>query len=262
MAAKAKPLHILRAPKNLLAAAEPQQNGTMWVLAGNSASRGLFQLDPSNGNVLGSTSVSDAAQSVAETSSGVLGLAIGTRQAGALELMDSHTGKVTRTLTLPAPAQQVVTGSDGSTLYVLTDQRSVASVSIVDAESGRVTGTIPVPKDAVSVVPNLQQTALYALGGNGLVSRIAIAGGKVTDEFKIGVSGNSLALSPDGTTMYALKDADTGPNIAVVNMTTESVLRAQAAPTGARQVLVSGDGHQLYDVVGTPAYGNIQVFRA
>jgi hypothetical protein len=36
--------------------------------------------------------------------------------------------------------------------------------------------------------------------------------------------------------------------------------RALPAPAGCLQVLVSPDGNQLYDVVGTPAYGNVQVF--
>lgn len=260
LAAKLKPQRILRAPRDLLSAAEPQQNGTMWVLAGTAASRGLFQLDPSNGHVLGSVSVSNAAQSVAETSSGLVGLALGTYRAGALKLLDSHTGKVTRTVALPAPAQQVVTGSDGSTFFVLTARGGKASVSIVDSHSGRVVGTVPVPGGAVSAVPDIQETSLYVLESNGVISRIAVAGGKVTATFRIGDSGGSLALSPDGTTLYALKDTSSVPNVAVVDLATESVRKALPAATGSLQILTSPSGSQLYDVVGTPGYGNVQVF--
>ena len=53
-----KPEHIVEAPKNILASAMPQPNGTMWVLAGSTKSRGLFELDPTSGKVFGSISVS------------------------------------------------------------------------------------------------------------------------------------------------------------------------------------------------------------
>jgi DNA-binding beta-propeller fold protein YncE len=254
------PDRIMSAPKDLLSAAEPQPNGTMWVLAGSRRSRGLFQLDPGNAQVLGSISVSNIAQSVAQTSTGLIGLALGSRRAGALELLDSHTAKVTRTVPLPAPAREVVVGSDGRTLYVLTARDSVASVSVVDSGSGRVQGAVPVPGDAVSMVPDLHQSILYVLESNGQVSQISIAGGKIQAAFRVGDSGGSLALSPDGSTLYVLKDTGTSPNVAVVDVATESVRRALPAPADCLQVLVSPSGNQLYDVVGTRAYGNVQVF--
>lgn len=260
--AMVRPQRILRAPGNLLAAAAPQQNDTMWVLAGSTRSRGLFQLDPSNGHMLGSISVSKAAQSVAQSSTGLLGLALGTNRTGALQILDSHTGKAIRTVSLPAPAREVVVGSDGTTFYVLTGWPSSASVSVVNSRSGRIGGAVPVPRGTVSVVPDVQQSTLYALQGNGLLSQIAIAGGKVKATFRVGDSGASLALSPDGTTLYALKDTDSAANIASVDVATESVRRALPAPSNAREILVSATGSQLYDVVGTAAYGNIQVFGA
>lgn len=254
------PKRIMRAPRDLLSAAEPQGNGTMWMLAGTAKSRGLFQLDPSNGQVLGSISVSAGAQSVAQTSTGLLGLGLGTQRSGALELLDSHTGKVKKTISLPAPAREVVVGSDGSTLYVLTGWPSAASVIIVDSGSGARQGTVPVPRGTASVVPNVQQSTLYALQGNGLITEIGVAGGRVRSNFKIGSSGTSLAISPDGNTLYALKDAGTASNIAVVDAGTESVRRALPAPAHCVQVLVAPSGDQLYDIVGTQTYGNVQVF--
>ena len=71
MSARIRPEHIVQAPKNILAAAVPQPGGTMWVLAGSTASRGLFELDPTSGQVLGSISVSNAARSVAQAATGV-----------------------------------------------------------------------------------------------------------------------------------------------------------------------------------------------
>ncbi len=257
-----RPEHIVQAPKDILASAVPQPNGTMWVLAGSAESRGLFDLDPTSGKVVGSISVTSAARSVAQTATGVIGLALGTDRAGALELLDSRTAKVIRTVPLSAPAREVVVASDGTTFYVLTGWGSSSSVTVVDSQDGRVQGTVPVPLQAVSVAPDIQQTTLFVLQRDGRVSQISIAGGKVAATFVVGDSGQSLAMSPDGTALYVLKDTDAGANVAVVDVATESVRRVLPAPANCLEVLVSASGSQLYEVVGTAGYGNIQTFPA
>jgi DNA-binding beta-propeller fold protein YncE len=257
-----RPEHIVQAPKNILASAGPQPNGTMWVLTGSAESRGLFELDPTSGKVFGSISVSSAARSVAQAATGVIGLALGTDRAGALELLDGRTAKVIRTVPLSAPAREVMVASDGTTFYVLTGWGSSSSVTVVDSQDGRVQGTVPVPLEAVSVAPDVQQTTLYVLQRDGRVSQISIADGKVAATFVVGDSGQSLALSPDGTALYVLKDTDAGANVAVVNVATESVRRVLPAPASCLEVLVSASGSQLYEVVGTAGYGNIQIFAA
>jgi hypothetical protein len=257
------PQRILRAPRSLVSVTEPQANGTIWALAGKS-SMGLFEMDSSTGGMKGSVSVSGDARSVAETSSGVIGVAVGADRSGALELRSSA-GKLIKTVALPAPARQVVVGSDGTTFYVLTETATAASVTIVGSRAGRILGSVPMPSDAVSVVPDISQTTLYALERNGLVDQIDITGGKVVAKFKAasrGDMGESIALSPDGSTLYVLKTAAGMSNIAEVNLGTEAVSKVLPAPTDCVQVLVSSSGGQLYEVVGTATYGNIQVYAA
>lgn len=261
-AAEMKPEHIVPAPKNLLAAAQPQPNGTMWMLAGSTASRGLYQIDLSSGQVIGSLSVSNAAQSVAQSLTGMIGLGLATMRTGALELLDGATVKVNRIVPLPAPAREVVVGSDDTTFYVLTGTPSASSVSIVNSRNGRVRGTVPVPADAVSFSPGAQQSVLYVLGSDGRVSEISIVGGKVIASFIIGDSGRSLAFSPDGSMLYALKGTAAMSNIAVVDIARESVQRALPAPSHCLEVVLSASGRQLYEVVGTAGYGNVQMFAA
>jgi DNA-binding beta-propeller fold protein YncE len=256
----AHPERILAAPKDILAAGQPQSNGAIWTLAGSTANRGLFEFSLASGHAIGSVSVSNAAQSVTESLTGVLGLALGTSRAGALELLNGGTGAVTRTVPLGAPGREVVVGADGATFYVLNGSAASSSVTIVDSADGRVQGTVPVPLDTVSIAPDVGQTTLYALQPNGRVSQIALAGGKVMTSFPIGDSGRSLALSPDGSTLYVLKKDLASTNVAVVNLATESVRKVLPAPSHCIQVLVSAGGNQLYQVVGTAGYGNIQVF--
>ena len=254
-----RPERILAAPRQILAVGQPQSNGAMWALAGSTASRGLFEFSLTSGHAIGSFSVSNAAQSVTESDSGVLGLALGTSRAGALELLNGGTGAVIRTVPLGAPAREAVVGADGTTFYVLNGSPTSASVTIVDSADGRTQGTVPVPLDTVSIVADVEQTTLYALQPSGRVSQIAIAGGKIVTSFPVGGAGRSLALSPDGSTLYVLKNGLSSANVAVVNLATESVRKVLPAPNFCTQVLVSANGDQLYQVVGTMGYGNIQV---
>ncbi len=256
------PEHIFAAPNGLLAAGQPQANGTLWALAGSPASKGLFGISLASGKGTGSISVTSAARSVSESLAGVVGLALGTARTGALELLNGTTGKVTKIVPLGAPARGVVVGSDGATFYVLNGNAKSASVTLVNSRNGDEQGTVPVPLNTVSVVPDAQGVSLYAVQPSGRVSQIAIAGGKIMSSFAVGPAARSLALSPDGATLYVLKDVGSGANVAEVNLATESVQRVLPAPANSLQVLVSADGSQLYQLVGTPTYGNIQVLQS
>lgn len=255
------PQHILHAPKSMLSTTEPQANGGMWALTGPS-SAGLFEISSVTGKVKASFSVSDTARSVAESATGTLALALGSDHTGALELVNSQTRKTITTVPLPAPARQVVVGSDGTTFYVLTGWATTASVTIVGGRSGRVEGTVPMPSDAVSIAPDIQQATIYALERDGLVDQIGLAKGRIQAKFKVGDgdTGQSIALSPDGNTLYVLKELGGISNIAVVDAATEAVKKVLPAPSNCVELLVSPGGGQLYEVVGTPRYGNIQIF--
>jgi DNA-binding beta-propeller fold protein YncE len=258
--AASKPQQIFPAPKNLLAAAQPQSNGTLWALAGDSASKGLYDISLSNGSGVGSISVSNAARSVTESLSGIVGLALGMGQTGALELLNGNTGDVAKTVPLGAPARDVVVGSDGATFYVLNGTSRSASVTVVDSRTGAVQGTVPVPLNTISIAPDAEDSSLYALQPNGQVSQIAVAGGTIMSSFRVGSAALSLTLSPDGGTLYVLKDAGPSANVAAVDLATESVGQVLPAPANCLQILVSANGSELYQLVGTPTYGNIQVF--
>lgn len=253
------PQHILHAPKSMLAVTEPQANGAIWALAGPS-SAGLFEISSATGQIKTSFSVSDTARSVAESSGGIIALALGSVHSGALELVNSRAKKVVRNVPLPAPAKQVVVGSDGTTFYVLTGWATTASVTIVNGQTGQVKGTVPMPSDVVSMVPDIQQATIYALERDGLVDQISLSRGRLLAKFKVGDTGQSIALSPDGSTLYVLKELGGISNIAIVDAATEAVKEALPAPSNCIEVMVSPGGGQLYEVVGTPGYGNIQIF--
>lgn len=260
--ATGKPQQILSVPKNLLAAGQPQPNGTLWALAGNAAAKELFDINLANGNGIGSVAVSRTARSVTESLGGVIGLALGAPGKGALDLINGITGKVTETIPLGAPARDVIAGSDGATFYVLNGTAKSAGVTIVNSRNGAVRGTVQMPQNTVSIVPDALGASVYALQPDGRVSQVAIAGGQTLTSFPTGPGARSIALSPDGSTLYVLKNAGRAPNVAEVDVSTEIVQRVLPAPLNCLQVLVSTDGSLLYQLVGTSSYGNIQIVKS
>ena len=255
-AVKVLPERIIAAPRSLLAASGPATSGTMWAVAGSS-SVGLYRFNSASGKQTGSLSVTNSARSVAETSSGMLAVALGTSRSGALDLLRAHAGKAWKTVSLPAPAVQVVAA--GTDFYALSAWPSSASVTVVSAGTGKIAGAVPAPKDSVSLTADPQHGLIYVLQRNGLVDDISLHGGSIQSSFSVGDPGESIAVSPDGTRLYVLKGTTTVSNIAVVNTATGGILKVLPAPSHCVQLIVSPTGHQLYEVVGSPAYGNIQV---
>ena len=51
-------------------------------------------------------------------------------------------------------------------------------------------------------------------------------------------------------------------NVAIIDTSTEAVLRATAAPKNARTIAITADGASIVNFVGTSAIGNIQSFSA
>ena len=257
-----RPQRVLHAPGSMLAATEFQANGVVWALTGP-GSAGLFQLSPATGQVKSSFSVSDFARSVAESPAGVIALALDTGRSGALQLINAGTRKVTRVVRLPMPAEQVAVGRGSSTFYVLTARAGQARVVIVNGQDGRVTGTVAVPSDVASVVPGSRQATLYAVERNGLLDVIGIRGSKLVAKIRVGSGGGeSVALSPDGRTLYVLEQLGGIANIAIVNPAAATVQKVLPAPGTCVQVLVAPDGGHLYEVVRAAGTGSIQVAAA
>ena len=257
-----RPQRVLPAPGSMLAATEFQANGVMWALTGP-GSAGLFQISSATGQVKSRFPVSDFARSVAESRTGVIALALDTGRSGALQLINAGTRKVTRVVRLPWPAEQVAVARGSSMFYVLTARAGQARVMIVNGQDGRVAGAVAVLPDVTSVVPGARPGTLYAIERNGLLDVIGVPGSKLVARIRAGSGGGeSVALSPDGRTLYVLEQLGGIANIALVNPATRLVEKVLPAPGSCVQVLVSPGGGHLYEVVRTAGTGSIQVTAA
>ncbi len=256
-----KPSKIIPAPAGGIAETPLQPNGIEWVLAATTSGRNLQELDVADSTILGIVPVSSSAADLTQLSTGVLALGLTTATTGAVELRNGSSGALLSTISVGAPVEALAPGTDGSTLYVLNGNSKSASVSIVDTKTGAVTTTVPVPLDSIGVVVNPDQTDLYLLRSAGEVAEVHTAGGKLASvSFVVGSSPVAESLSPNGTTLYVLKRASNGTNVAVVDVSSEQVLRALPAPANGVDLEVSPNGQSLYVLNSTARRGNVQVF--
>ena len=249
---------VLPAPKSLLAASEPQPNGTLWVLSGTPRTRTLTNVDLSDGKKLTQVGVSNSASSVAESATGVVALGLATRKTGAVELLNATSGATEGSVAVGAPVRALAFGSDGVTLYVLNGNAASTSVTTVNTTTDKVVSSFGVAKDAVSLAPDPSQSAVWTLDRSGVVEETSLSSGKPVADFSLGNPGLSVAASPAGGVIYVLKGTPAGSNIAVVSTVTDSVKKLLPAAAGSVALAVSPNGRVLYDFVGTPAVGNIQ----
>ena len=239
----------------------PGLNGLMWVLAGNAASKGIFELSVSSGATLESQSVSNSAVALAQSPTGVIGLGIANGGGGAIEFRSGLTGGLLNTVALSGPAIAIAVGNDGKTFYALTQVGAARSVSVVAQNLNKVIATIPVSSSAVSIVPTPSQQDVYVLEAGGFVDEVAISNGQVDGHFPVGHSGYSIAISGDGNVLYVLKGQDPTRNIALVNAATESVRKVISAAANSVAIQLSPLGNVIYDLVGSPSYGNVQAIQ-
>ena len=260
-ASHAKPTEIIPTPAGTIGGTAPEPNGSMWVLAGNTSSRGIFQVQLSSKKIGGSVSVSNDANAIAESSTGVLALGVSTAATGAVDFLNGSNGAALSSVPLSGPIVSLAAGNDGVTFYALNGTSKAMGIAVINSQSKKIEETLPAPSDAVAVVPAPNEQSVYVLEPNGVVSQISTAGGKIETQFPIGDSGSALAISPNGNTLYVLKGIGGLSNVAVVDLATESVKEVMPAPADAVGISLSPDGQVLYDVVGNPSYGNIQGFK-
>jgi DNA-binding beta-propeller fold protein YncE len=243
-----------------MGAGAPQPNGTIWLLAGSSTAKSIQGIDINSGRVLGIVPVSSAASAICQLSTGVVGVGTATATTGSLELRNGTTGALLSTVPVGAPVVSLAAGADGNTIYVVNGTPASETVTVVDSGHQQVVGTIPLSLGTVAVTATPRGDAVYALVGSGTVQQIGTAGGKPTASFPAGDAGRDIALSPDGNTLYVLKAQGSLRNVAVIDVSTERVTRVLPAPADANHLVLSPDGTVLDDVVGTPNYGNIQLY--
>ena len=232
----------------------------MWLLAESKGDATLQELDLSSGKIQTVVPESTAAHALAQSPSGVVAVGVATGSTGAVELHNGSSGALIATVAVGAPVKGLAAGADGSTLYVLNGTATSSSVTLLNLQTDTTSASVPVPLATVGIAVQPTGQDLYALTAGGTVDEVNVGNGSVVGRFSVGPDPLQLAISSSGSTLFVLKRAGSGTNVGVIRLATERQQRAIAAPADCIDIQLSANGQQIYDVVGTPTYGNVQVF--
>ena len=250
---------VIPAPKALLSAAPPQPDGSAWVLSGTSTAKTITDIDLSNGKTISAVGIDPNADSLAESSTGILVVGIATTKTGAVQLLNSSTGAMETTIPVGAPVKDLAFGSNGTTLYVLNGNTTSESITTIDTATKKVGNTFGTSLGTISISTDPSQSAIWGLGANGTVNEQGLPnGGVAITAFPTGNPGISITTSPTNGTVYVLKGTPAGSNIAVISPVTDAIETVLPAAAGSIALATSVNGRTLYDFVGTPSVGNIQ----
>lgn len=255
-----KPTRTFPGPAGLVDGGQPQPDGFMWLLARVGGSANIQQLNLTTGSIGQIIPETAGADSISQSSSGVIGVGVATALTGALELRNGASGALVASVPIGAPVKDVFAGADGTTFFVLNGNNNSASVTLVNSGTDRTSVSVPVPLDTVAIAVDPSGQNLFALGSGDKVDQITIGSGAVTASYPVGHHPIALAVSTSGSTLYVLNRVGAGANVGVIDVATEAQTKVLPAPANAVAVQVSPDGGSLYVAVGTPTVGNIQVY--
>lgn len=260
------PSQIIPTPAGLIASAQPQPNGTVWVLSGTTNVKTLTNIEFHTGAVATTVAASADATDLVESSTGQLAVSTATATTGAVELHNATSGALVNTVPTPGPVESLAPGvaPNGDTVfYALIKTPSSDSVSVVDATSLSVTHILPAPDGIVGLVPSPDQQSLWLIAANGTLTRMSTGNASITGTFQMpGVLAQAISISPDGNTLYILDSNTTAPvaSLIVVSSATGHFQKILPAPTNSVDIAISPDGTIIYYAVGTRTIGNLQSF--
>jgi len=259
-AAAVKPLSITAAPTGMIGGTAPTPTGDLFVLVNSNGKANVQLLNPTSKTPLSTFPVSNAATGIASNGSSTIAISQGNLNTGSVAFYTAVSHKLFNTVPLPGPAIGMQSGPNPSLFYALVQVNNNDSLAVVSPSSRQVQTSIPMPAGTTSFGVSADGSTIYALQGNGTVSLIGLTSGKVQSAFSVGSGARSLALSQDNSRIYVLKGSPVNDNVSVVDVAKQSVKYVLPAPAYAVQIQVAPNNTELYDIVGNPSFGNIQIF--
>ena len=188
------------------------------------------------------------------------------QDAKSLSVIDTSTGAVLSTITLPsAPTAVVVSpvASQNRAYVAMTSGVAVidtAANKVVDLNTTTTTlDVIKVGSSPSALAINPAGTRLYVSnGGSNTVSVVDLTTNKEITKVTVGLQPSGLAVSPDGTRLYALNKF--GDKLTVINTANNQVLGSTEVGNSPRYVVVSPNGQQIY--VTNYGSGTVTVLNA
>lgn len=253
------PLATYSAPASVVAGTAATSGGLVYVLANTGSAANVQAINTATNTVSQILPVSNASRSVAVSSTGTVAVATAAGTTGSL-LFISKSGVHHGVVALPGPTQQVIAEADGRSFLALVDAKGDFAAVSVNSTTNKVSGVTPLSNLSLSLTVSPDGTTIYDLLSTSVVQLVSVQNGKPFESFSVPTGGRAIALSADGSTLYELKGSSSDNNIAVLNVSTQSVKTVMPAPANCVGIAPSLTSLQVYDFVGTPRYSNVQLF--
>lgn len=253
------PLATAPGAGGIVDATQPTSDGKLWTLTNTYAAANVQLVDVYGTKPLRIIPTSLAATSVAIGGGGPLAVGQGTTKSGAISFYSPSTGHLLGTTPVSGPVISMTTS--GVYYYALVKNQSSEAIATIQPQTRAVLQILPAPKDTISIAAASNGSTIYAAQSNGNVAEIDTSSGKVYGNFGSFPNVHAMCINPSNTFLYILKGLLSNNNVAVVNLTTQSQVDVLPAPADTVSVGINALGTQIYDVVGTQAYGNVQLYN-
>jgi YVTN family beta-propeller protein len=168
---------------------------------------------------------------------------VGNETAGTVSVVDIATDLETDVIPVPGRPFTLLVGAGGSQLFVTTSRNFLYRV---DLASKQATDSLTLPSVVRHMAFNADRSRLYiSTGGAGSVLEVDPVGMTVLRTFAIGGRVQGVALSPDGTRLYAADDVGSGPEgpgLVTWDVTATTEIGKAFLSGGAYSVALNGDG--------------------
>jgi YVTN family beta-propeller protein len=126
------------------------------------------------------------------------------KAANTLSLIDPDSGRVTKTVPVPAPVIAIALSPDGHRIY-LTDRSS--SLQVVEAATGATVATVPIGGTASGLAISNDGAHVYLAGSSG-VKTVDTATHTVLATIGLPNNPSAVALTPDDKTAVVITSSD------------------------------------------------------
>ena len=165
-------------------------------------------------------------------------------------------GKVIRSVEVPAAPTGIAVSADGATAYV-TCAAPKSTVCVVEVKSGKIVASIPVGHTAIGPALSPDGKTLYVCNRfDNDVSTIDLTAGKETGRIAAIREPHAAAITPDGKSVYVINhlpmdradNYDIAASVTVIDTAsnTTSAIRLPNGSSSVRGICISPDGRHVY----------------
>ena len=229
----------------IISVSNVQADGTIWVLAGRGHNRTMTKVDVASGAFVTSESVSPQASAIAQSPNGEVALGTSNGPSSAVILYGGATGNYLGTVRVSGPVTALAMSPNGTKVYALEATKPNRTLFVFDQTHQGF--PYQVGGDAVDVAPLNGGADIWILHADGTLAEMSFFPNEVVKSVSVGARAKSLAVSPDGNTLYVLAGAaGKAKQLSTFSPSGARLTGSVALPKGASDLALSVSGTTIY----------------